>query len=109
MLDDTKGKILIGGEVDEADNFIDITVVQVNDINDSMIVDESFGPLMPILPIDSVEEAIRIANTVHSTPLGFYPFGNKAETNKSKLSFLHVPSEVFPRALKSRTDKPLQC
>jgi beta-apo-4'-carotenal oxygenase len=84
MIDDSKGKILIGGEMDEAENFIDITVVQVNDINDSMIVDESFGPLMPILPIDSVEEAIRIANTVHSTPLGFYPFGTKAETSKSR-------------------------
>lgn len=88
MLDDSKGKILIGGEVDEAENFIDITVVLVNDINDSMIVDESFGPLMPILPIDSVEEAIRLANSVHSTPLGFYPFGNKAETTKS----MHFPS-----------------
>ncbi|KAH9207563.1 Aldehyde/histidinol dehydrogenase [Leptodontidium sp. 2 PMI_412] len=82
MLDDSDGEILIGGEVDEAENFIDLTIVQVNNVNDSMIVDESFGPLMPILPIDSVEEAIRIANSVHSTPLGFYPFGNKAETNK---------------------------
>lgn len=88
MLDDTNGKILIGGEVDEADNFIDLTVVQVNDINDSLIVDESFGPLLPILVIDSVEEAIRIANTVHKTPLGFYPFGNKAETTKSRYFFI---------------------
>lgn len=84
MLDDTNGKILIGGEVDEADNFIDITVVQVKDEHDSMIVDESFGPLMPILPIDGVDEAIRIANSVDSTPLGFYPFGTKAETNRCR-------------------------
>jgi beta-apo-4'-carotenal oxygenase len=83
MLDDSKGKILIGGEVDEAENFIDLTVVQVDDINDSMIVNESFGPLIPILPVNDVEEAIRIANTVHSTPLGLYAFGTKAETNKS--------------------------
>lgn len=82
MLDDTKGKILIGGEVDESENFIDLTVVAVNDINDSMIVDESFGPLIPLLAIDGVEEAIRIANSVHSTPLGMYPFGTKAETTK---------------------------
>jgi len=82
MLDDTKGKIVIGGEVDEAENFIDLTVVIVNDVNDSMIVDESFGPLIPVLPIDGVDEAIKIANSVHSTPLGMYPFGNKAETTK---------------------------
>jgi beta-apo-4'-carotenal oxygenase len=83
MLDDTKGKILIGGEVDESQNYIDITVVEVNDADDSMIVDESFGPLIPLLAVDNVEEAIKIANSVHSTPLGLYPFGSKAEVNKS--------------------------
>jgi len=82
MVDDSRGKILIGGEMDESDNFIEITVVQVDDINDSMIVDESFGPLMPLLAVDNVDEAIRIANTVHSTPLGLYPFGTTTETNK---------------------------
>jgi beta-apo-4'-carotenal oxygenase len=93
MLDDTKGKIVIGGEVDESQNFIDLTVVIVNDKTDSMIVDESFGPLIPILPIDGVEEAIKIANSVHSTPLGMYPFGNKAETTKSSFpSVFHVTS-----------------
>jgi len=39
--------------------------------------------LIPLLAVDSVEEAISIANSVHSTPLGLYPFGSKAETNKS--------------------------
>ncbi|CZS92294.1 hypothetical protein WAI453_000176 [Rhynchosporium graminicola] len=82
MVDDSRGKILIGGEMDETDNFIEITVVQVEDENDSMIVDESFGPLMPLLAVDSVKEAIRIANSVHSTPLGLYPFGTTKETNK---------------------------
>ncbi|KAH8685662.1 Aldehyde/histidinol dehydrogenase [Tricladium varicosporioides] len=82
MLDDTKGKILIGGEMDESQNFIEITVVQVNDDQDSMVVQESFGPLMPILVVEDVEEAIRTANKVDSTPLGLYAFGSKAETSK---------------------------
>lgn len=84
MVDQSKGKILIGGEMDESKNFIEMTFVQVNDIHDSMIVDESFGPLIPILVVDSVEDAIQKANEVDSTPLGLYPFGNKAETTKSK-------------------------
>lgn len=86
MLDNTTGQILIGGEVDEKDSFIDVTVVQVDDINKSMIVDKSFGPLIPILPIDSLEEAVRIVNSIHRTPLAFYPFGNKTETNKCRWS-----------------------
>ena len=87
MLDDTRGEILIGGQMDEDENFMETTVVLVKDEKDSMIVDESFGPLVPILAVDDVEEAIRIANSVHSTPLGLYPFGNNAETSKSMFIF----------------------
>lgn len=82
MLDDSGGKILIGGEMDESENFIEPTVVEVSSDKDSMIVEESFGPLMPILPVQNLDEAIQIANSVHSTPLGLYPFGNKAETKR---------------------------
>ncbi|RFU29923.1 hypothetical protein B7463_g6429, partial [Scytalidium lignicola] len=82
MLDETNGKIIFGGEMDEAENFIAPTVVLVNDMEDSLIKDESFGPLIPVLPVDNIDEAIRIANEVDSTPLGMYPFGTKAETNR---------------------------
>ena len=82
MVDESKGKILIGGEMDESALFIEPTVVQVESLDDSMIVDESFGPLIPILPVSDLDEAIKIANEVHDTPLGVYPFGTKAEMNK---------------------------
>jgi beta-apo-4'-carotenal oxygenase len=82
MLDASKGKILIGGTMDEADRFLEPTVVQVDSIDDSLIADESFGPLIPIYPVDNLDEAIRIANSVHDTPLGVYAFGNKKETDK---------------------------
>ncbi|OAL45713.1 aldehyde dehydrogenase [Pyrenochaeta sp. DS3sAY3a] len=79
MLDSTNGKIVVGGTMDESDLFIEPTVVQVNDINDSLVSDESFGPLLPILPVTDLDEAIKIANEVHDTPLGTYAFGNKKE------------------------------
>ncbi|KAI9748953.1 MAG: hypothetical protein M4579_007062 [Chaenotheca gracillima] len=82
MLDNTSGKILIGGTMDEKDKFIEPTVVMVEDQNDSMLTEESFGPLLPILAVDDLDQAIRVANEVHSTPLGIYPFGKKAETDK---------------------------
>jgi beta-apo-4'-carotenal oxygenase len=82
MLDSTKGKILIGGTMDEKTKFLEPTVVQVYSLDDSLLADESFGPLIPIYAYNQLDEAIRIANSIHDTPLGVYPFGNKNETNR---------------------------
>lgn len=79
MLDGSSGKILAGGMMDQESKYIEPTLVQVNDANDTLLLDESFGPLIPILPYDDLEVAIRIANQVDPTPLGVYPFGSKKE------------------------------
>ncbi len=82
MLDNTSGKIVMGGTMDAEQRFIEPTVIEVSDSSDSLITDESFGPLIPILPVENLDEAIRIANSVHATPLGLYPFGSKDEVAK---------------------------
>ena len=82
MVDNSKGRILIGGDMDENERFIEPTVIQVDDIKDSLIADESFGPLIPLFPVENLDQAIRIANEVDSTPLGIYPFGSKQETDR---------------------------
>jgi beta-apo-4'-carotenal oxygenase len=79
MLDETKGKIVLGGTMDESELYIEPTVIQVDSLNDSLIEEESFGPFIPVLPVTDLDEAIKIANEVHDTPLGIYPFGNKKE------------------------------
>ena len=82
MLDSTSGRILMGGTMDEAELFFEPTVVQVSSEEDSLIAEESFGPLIPILPFKDLDSAIRIANEVSVTPLGLYPFGNKKDTTR---------------------------
>ncbi|KAJ5810003.1 Hexadecenal dehydrogenase [Penicillium pulvis] len=82
MLDNTKGKIMMGGTMDEKELFIEPTVVQVDSIDDSMCSQESFGPFITILPVDNLDEAISLANGISSTPLGVYPFGSKADVEK---------------------------
>ena len=82
MIDDSKGKILMGGTMDEKEKFLEPTVIQVDDINDSLISEESFGPILTIFPVKNLDEAIRIANEVQATPLGAYPFGTRAETDR---------------------------
>lgn len=82
MLDNSTGKIVLGGEMDADQLFIEPTVVEVSDVNDSLLIEESFGPLIPILPVDNLDEAISIANSIHATPLGTYIFGDKKEAAK---------------------------
>ncbi len=82
MLDNTSGKIVMGGTMDAEQKFIEPTVIEVSDPSDSLITEESFGPLIPIMPVENLDEAIRIANSVHATPLGLYPFGSKDEVAK---------------------------
>ncbi|UNI20692.1 Hexadecenal dehydrogenase, variant 2 [Purpureocillium takamizusanense] len=82
MVDNTKGKIVMGGDSDESEFFIEPTVVLVDSIDDSMMAEESFGPVWSIMPVDSLDEAIDIANKVDPTPLALYTFGSDAENKK---------------------------
>ncbi|OJJ82896.1 hexadecenal dehydrogenase [Aspergillus glaucus CBS 516.65] len=82
MIDNSEGKILVGGTMDEKELFIEPTIVEVNSTDDSLLIQESFGPLIPILPVDDLDEAVKIANGIQATPLGLYPFGSKQDTDK---------------------------
>lgn len=84
MLDDSKGKIVMGGSFDETELYIEPTVVIVEDVEDSMITQESFGPIWSVMPYDNLDDAINIANEVDPTPLALFAFGNDQETKKSK-------------------------
>ena len=61
--------------------YIEPTVVQVKNEKNTLLQQELFAPILPILPVKSLDEAIRIANGVCSTPLAIYPFGTDAEMN----------------------------
>ncbi|KAL5606103.1 hypothetical protein BROUX41_006128 [Berkeleyomyces rouxiae] len=81
-LDQTGGTVVLGGNTDESELFIEPTVVLVENEQDVLIQNETFGPVWSIMSVDSTDEAIAIANRVCSTPLGMYPFGDQAETEK---------------------------
>ncbi|ROV94567.1 hypothetical protein VMCG_08144 [Cytospora schulzeri] len=81
MVDDSKGKIIVGGEMDQSELFIAPTAILVNSVDDSMMREESFGPLFSILPFDTLGEAIEIANKVDPTPLALFGFGTQGEFN----------------------------
>lgn len=82
LLDASDGKVLLGGRSDRSILFFEPTVIQVDSPEDPLIQNESFGPVIPLLPVSDLDEAIRTANLVDATPLGIYAFGTKAETDK---------------------------
>ncbi|MCO5561014.1 hypothetical protein L7F22_014635 [Adiantum nelumboides] len=75
LIDKTKGSIVLGGDRDEADRFFEPTVVADVKPGDSVMSDEIFGPILPILVVKDIEEAIDYVND-HDQPLALYAFVN---------------------------------
>lgn len=84
MLEKSSGQVLAGGTVLEDELLVEPTVVLVETPDDSLIKEESFGPLMPIILVDSTEEAISIANSVDDSPLAMSVFGDTKDTDQGK-------------------------
>lgn len=96
MLDQTRGKIVMGGEMDKSELFMAPTAVLVDSVDDSMMVQESFGPVFSIFPFDTLGQAIDIANSVDPTPLSLFGFGTRDEFNKREfISFSLILLEVI--------------
>ena len=62
MLSGSKGQVVIGGERDKKELYIAPTVVTGVTSQDSLMREEIFGPILPILTVGDVEEAINIIN-----------------------------------------------
>ncbi|GAB3480315.1 aldehyde dehydrogenase family protein [Marinomonas epiphytica] len=57
------GKVILGGPVDSEETlFHPVTLLAVEDNQNDLVQKEQFGPVLPIIPFDSTEEAITMAN-----------------------------------------------
>ncbi|MFT4128309.1 MAG: aldehyde dehydrogenase family protein, partial [Gordonia sp. (in: high G+C Gram-positive bacteria)] len=64
----TDGRIMLGGNrVGETGYFLEPTVVTDLPADSAVVTDEIFGPLLAVVPFDTEDEAIRLAN---DTPYG---------------------------------------
>ncbi|CAG8448240.1 9700_t:CDS:2 [Funneliformis caledonium] len=81
LLDQTKGNVVIGGKTDRDNLFIDPTIVTNVPKDDKLMEDEIFGPILPIVVVESIDEAIEYINE-KDTPLSLYPFSNNNDTIK---------------------------
>ncbi|KAI0776646.1 NAD-aldehyde dehydrogenase [Trametes elegans] len=73
MVDETKGTIVAGGQADVARRLIAPTIVRDVPADDSLMSDEIFGPVLPIVPVRDVDEAIAFIRA-RDHPLVVYVF-----------------------------------
>ncbi|XP_066419861.1 aldehyde dehydrogenase family 3 member A2-like [Molothrus aeneus] len=71
-------KIAFGGETDEASRFIAPTILTDVSPDSKVMEEEIFGPVLPIVTVKSVEEAIEFMN-LREKPLALYVFSNNKQ------------------------------
>lgn len=69
-------KIIIGGRHDDETLRIEPTVMSEVSWDDPVMQDEIFGPILPIICFDNVNEALNIINE-HANPLALYVFAEE--------------------------------
>ncbi|EIW76927.1 aldehyde dehydrogenase [Coniophora puteana RWD-64-598 SS2] len=70
LLSRTKGQVVFGGRTDDATLDFEPTIVVGVDEKDSLMEEELFGPIMPIIAVEDLDDAIRfITNRPHALVL----------------------------------------
>ncbi|KGL63930.1 aldehyde dehydrogenase family protein [Polaribacter sp. Hel1_85] len=86
MISDAKSqgaKVAFGGKVDENTNAIEPTILTNVDLNSSVMQEEIFGPILPIIPYDDVTKVIDAINTKEK-PLALYVY------SKNRKNIAHI-------------------
>ncbi len=71
----TDGECIVGGQTDADTRYIAPTLIKIQSLEHPLMQDEIFGPILPVLTIHSIEEAISIVKQFEK-PLAFYIFSN---------------------------------
>ena len=78
LIEGNRDQVVMGGAVDLEDRFIEPTVFKEVTLTSSLMEDELFGPLLPTMSYQSMDEIKRCLKA-HPNPLAFYVFSeNKA-------------------------------
>jgi aldehyde dehydrogenase (NAD+) len=72
----TEGTIRHGGRVDASDRYIEPTLLDGVAVDSAVMREEIFGPVLPIVEIESVDEAIAFI-TDREKPLALYVFAKE--------------------------------
>jgi aldehyde dehydrogenase (NAD+) len=74
--------VVIGNEANPDDNYLSPTILDNITTNSAIFKDEIFGPVLPILEFQSMDEAISIINK-EEAPLALYIFSSSRKNTKN--------------------------
>ena len=77
----SSGTAVIGGQTDESDRYIAPTVLLNVDKNSPVMQEEIFGPILPIIEIDTIDEAVSFVNS-RQHPLALYVFAQDTKVSE---------------------------
>ncbi len=72
-----EGRVLSGGRVDASDRYIEPTLIDNVALGSKVMTTEIFGPVLPLVTIKSVDEAIAFIND-REKPLALYIFADES-------------------------------
>ena len=76
-----EGRVLVGGRVDASDRYIEPTLLDNVSLDSAVMTTEIFGPVLPVLTIKSIDEAIAFVND-REKPLALYVFADESVGRK---------------------------
>jgi aldehyde dehydrogenase (NAD+) len=85
LLESAGGTVAVGGSSDAATRFIEPTIIVDPDLEAPIMQEEIFGPLLPVVAVDSIDDAIDFVND-RPKPLALYVFAGSPETAEHVLA-----------------------
>ena len=80
-LEASKGTIVAGGVTSDADRTIQPTVILDPDLDEPAMCEEIFGPLLPVVTVDDIDEAITFVRA-RPKPLALYAFTSSKDLQR---------------------------
>jgi aldehyde dehydrogenase (NAD+) len=78
LLETSGGKVVYGGTANHDCRYLEPTLIDEPLLDSALMQEEIFGPILPLIAIDSAEEAIAFINA-RNKPLALYVFGSTKE------------------------------
>jgi len=88
LLEKTQGEVVVGGmsQVDPQAHYIPPTIVRGCKMGEPLLTEEIFGPVLPVIAVDDMEDAVRKVKEVCDRPLALYVYAEDGKASEQVLN-----------------------